>query len=1025
MASRKSFEKPQTNEQAEEKLIQSNNFGGLNTTASALNVPYEDTPFTLNTIINVDGTVSKRKGTRVIQKLDVADSAGFTLTSITTNKDYNLIVEKSGTFLKVHEVSGDVLTFIFSKPNVFSNEAFAIKPSVVVTSEVNPRVIMCTGVNRPVQLLFQESQAITTSTTTSVIIPNAWEFWNSFQFNTVVYINRVRQNIATPSYSFNATTGELTVSSLPSMVAGTVVDLIKVTWQHWTEAQTYLGRHFYNTATRFNVVRTDQNVAIPADLLTDLEPTRNNNNYNLTVYSQASRGTAFTKNNTSNPQLSNEYSFGDGTVYYYTATNFVRSSPFFVTFGALDPSGLPTAVYYSRRRIHTFNGGTTLQANQVDVYNRVDNSRTAKISGLIAPSGNAADSVYGSHFCMLDGIVNTSPTNQCDGVVFEAITLGLPSTATTEIANNSYNSRSIGTSANNTWVYAGNSAGTNYTGYADGNYHMAYGFGQYCDYLSNYYPSTVGYYQGRLVFGGFIHRPLTLLFSEVEDSTIADRKYSSYMVGNTWVGDNYAFDVTIIGDPDDYIVGTVEWQGSLFALTRKAVYKITGYGNTALSPSSRSAIYVSNVGCVNNKSFVKTDFNVLYLSDKGLYDIQPIVENGEYTVKELSIKIRDKFGITINPDYELLPFMEYDHIERLVYVGYPGINEFYTTKYLYVYNTYRQSWSEYDTPRGFNLMGSTTYVDRSLGFQFMSYGITKRTGGVPVDLVFIRWNSNIYLDFIQFAVHTAGFSYPLFGQPLVTHTISNGVRLLPIIYQYSRQVFSFMPVPFDDVADLVVKRNGFLLTQGIDYVKQEAGFIYIIGILNNGDTVTISPSPQLNNTEIYYGIVVNGADIIPPTYTNGNTFTLSSATVGDFVFWGNNYLTVYSTPQFLSGDLTSLKRSIRSAVYLDNRERITRYISNFKLAIDANLTFSFNSSQSSITKLNITGNDSLYWEDSTIDPSSGSDVYQNGQLITSLVSGLGYSVSISLWNYTSGYFKFGAYQLDVQQKGDRTSGANY
>src|SRR5207237_5722581 len=93
-------------------------------------------------------------------------------------------------------------------------------------------------------------------------------------------------------------------------------------------------------------------------------------------------------------------------------------------------------------------------------------------------------------------------------------------------------------------------------------------------------------------------------------------------------------------------------------------------GQTVLSASNRVISFVSSNGCVNSRCITRTDFSVLYLSDTGVYNINPLVENGEYTVKELSIKVRDKFGLTREPVYEELPWLTYDSVFKQVMVGY-------------------------------------------------------------------------------------------------------------------------------------------------------------------------------------------------------------------------------------------------------------------------------------------------------------------------------------------------------------------
>ncbi|MBD2200152.1 MULTISPECIES: hypothetical protein [Calothrix] len=1003
-----------TNEQAQEQSIQSQNFGGLNTTASPLNTPYEDSPYLLNTIVDISGNVHKRKGTRLLYR-SVVESYGNYITGFTTGLNYNLVVCKRGTDLLLFEVLNDVVSLVMTKANVWDNSAKDIKPSTTSTSEVEPRLIMCTGVNKPVQLLFTEQQAIQTSTSTSIAFTNAARFINASSSNCLVFVNRVKATGVTFSYS----SGTLTLSNLPNTVNGDVIDIVLITWQWWAEAQAWKGDRFFKSTSRFNSTATDQNVKVPDSLITDLSNRRiQAGEYNLIPYKNSKRavGAAYTKSSTRQPSTADEFAFGDGSIYVYNTNNQVNPSPYYLTFGALQSPSDASTVYINRRRDCKFNNNTALQAQYFDVY--VDNSK----SSVVYSSSDPSDAVYGSCYAFNDdtGTLGTSNSSLVHGITFEAYNLGIAATSTIEVANNQI--KHIGSSAVNTLF-----------NYNDGSYVMVYGLGNTADYNNGFYPSVVSIYQNRLVFSGFTHRPLTILFSNIDDSVVPSKYYMSFSITDDSQLITDAFDVVINSRPDDRVVALVEWQASLFVLTRYACFRLTG-GNQPLSPSSRFVNFVSNTGIVNANCWARTDFSVLYLSDTGLYDLTPLVENGEYQVRERSIKIRDKFGLTKDPLYEELPWVRYDSSNRLVYVGYPAPSEIYTTRYLYVYNTFRESWTEFNTPTGFNIWSASEYVDRTKGTQFGCVCCSIRNNSrVPQDFILLRFNDVYYLDFVQQKIHN-GTSYYCTPRPSVTHTVSYNQRRYGANYALTNQVNAFTTFPITEVEDLTViatlpTTEAKTLVWKTDYLKEESGYIYLLKPLPDNTVLSIYLGGQIPKSHLV--VYVNNLKIESPTPSN-NSFTLSINN-GDQVVYGNVYLTAYATPTFLWNNMANLKRTQHAYLFFDNREGILVYdaasaingqdsntiTERYVLPINANLTVTYNNQLDGSTSYDIFGFRDIYWDDAVFDITTPTDQAIPYQILKFPITGIGVSYQIMVWNYSEEFFKLSGYQIVAKMKGRR------
>ena len=201
---------------------------------------------------------------------------------------------------------------------------------------------------------------------------------------------------------------------------------------------------------------------------------------------------------------------------------------------------------------------------------------------------------------------------------------------------------------------------------ADGSYIPIYGLGAYADYNRGSFPSNVALYQGRMVFGGFINRPLDIIFSNVLDSVTPGVNYSSFQIDAFTGLDTDPFAVVMSSAPDDRVVGMTAWQESLFVFSRRSVFRVSGGVNIAVTPSNKITIVVSNLGLVNAYSFDKSEKTIYYLSDNGVYDLNPELQSGEYLAQEQSVKIADQFGITLDPLYEDLAWLTFDPTRRLL-----------------------------------------------------------------------------------------------------------------------------------------------------------------------------------------------------------------------------------------------------------------------------------------------------------------------------------------------------------------------
>lgn len=1013
--------------------IQSYLFGGLNTTANNLNCPYEDSPLLLNADVGIEGSVYKRKGSRVVFG-EHGTSTGVGLIPFTSALNYNLLLAKRGTSLEVFELLNDQAYRVMTKANVFSSAVDGIAPSYVRTSEVEPRLLLFTGYNKPVQVTFVEQQATLGGTTSTLTLTKASRYKNATTSNLLVFANRVR--VPVTGVSYDATTQTLTVTSSSTYQAGVLLDFMLITWQWWAEAMLWNGDRYFKTVTRNNAVAVDQVVPIPASLRSDIDPLQGASvSYNIFPYrwSDLVTGSSYIASASRQPQTYEEYGWSDGARYVYNVNNKLTPSPFFITFGALEGS-TPTAVYLLRRRELRLNAGKPLANASIHCYvngvkrvQRTANAGSAYMDyWLHQRLGDSTTGYYSQP------ITNNATQPEAYYLSFEATTLGVPGSATVEVINA-------------TVSHIGSAATANRYDYNDGSYYPVYGIGLYADYNQGFYPSTCAITQGRLVLAGYPHQPLLLTVSATYDAYDPGRPFTFFQVTDDLLGiDTDPFDAQLSSRPDDRIITVLEWQSSLFCLTRKGVYRLHG-GNQPLTIRNRFINFISNQGCINAKCITRTEDSILYLADTGVYDLVPQIENAEYQTREKSIKIRNVFGLTSDPTYEDLPWMEYDSLNKMVYVGYPMKDVTAHCKRLYVYNTLRQSWTEYDTMSGFNSYVGVEAVDRALGNRFIlactAYG---------TDFQLLKMQDDMYLDYIRkTAALGVAENIMLPRVPQYVYTTQPYQKLYSV-NRHKVSSGSFPVLPVQDVEDIVVTYQGRRLAFGVDYVKTPTLDILLTFTPVSGGSLVVTPRRPITDSEagqINYDVT---APTDPPYYVwledhvpsaphylssvSGYQYGTTNLTAGVVVETGQPYLSIYTTP-LMNASLMQMQRMLHLYAYFDNSAGQDVYVPGdvntgvgqphaaivdmSKVRLNANITVIYSSESTGQTSADIYGFKEIVWDDAFFDIDPPNKSFLGNQMFKEPIKGVGYSIQLMVWNFDEATFRLAGYQLDANLKGKR------
>jgi hypothetical protein len=161
--------------QTDDFSIQSYNFGGLNTTASRLNVPFSDATELLNVNVGLDGSLLKRRGTKKLSNPPSTGTGyGVGLRSVL---GYNYSVLAVGSNLTVYSREDDEYTTIrqFSGVYVTSGQRVPEATSWVQLPDTYSRVLALRGDRPPVEvyiLEYRQNPAVVGNVST-ITVPGA------------------------------------------------------------------------------------------------------------------------------------------------------------------------------------------------------------------------------------------------------------------------------------------------------------------------------------------------------------------------------------------------------------------------------------------------------------------------------------------------------------------------------------------------------------------------------------------------------------------------------------------------------------------------------------------------------------------------------------------------------------------------------------------------------------------------------------------------------------------------------------
>lgn len=1007
--------------QTDDFSIQSYNFGGLNTTASRLNVPFSDATELLNVNVGLDGSLLKRRGTK---KLSNPPSGGVGYgVGLRSVLGYNYSVLAVGSNLTVYSRDDDEYTTMrqFNGVYITSSQRTPEPTQWVQLPDTYSRVLALRGDRPPVEVYIVEKRVNPGVVgNTSVLTMDGTRLSGEHNsptpatFMDTLYITRqdgtrIRYVGGTLTYTYNSGTNILSVQLPITFNVGESVgfDVVGFRWCYWAESLKWLGDRYYDSISRFNVTANDNNVAVPAGLRSD---SRTGEESLVALLSRTSSRTDQYAIATQ-PTTADQYNLSDGSVYVAGANNFVQAAPFFITFGtARTPLPQPPeSVKFVRYRELRFNFAKTVVAGDLRV---TVNDLLVSPNYTGVPTGSRQYRLLDNNFTPL-----SLPTQSAAYIGFDGSTpMGVGAIDIVTMTN-----------AKSPWINSTVFLEVEESGYRSGAYRRVYGLGLFASFaVDASYPSVGCVYQGRLALSGISTDKSRILISSI-DAT--EDRYSYFQITDDLEGlPTDPFDIVVSGgDSADFIVGMVEWNSSLFALTRRSVYRISG-GDQPLTATRRLVTYISNIGLVNPRCIVRTDTAVYYLSDGGVFNLTPRVEDSEFSAIEKSLKIRD---LVLSKDTNRLvssSYMYFDSRQRRLYVALANSNDSSgESSDMYVLDTVRDAWTTYETLGQYRIQSIYENVDNVSG----GYGI-----------VLYSSYGNVLLDYIQRYVdnttrYTGSTSYNhamVMGYAVPTtqdtqrYDIPRGVQTSSISTVKDLRVYVGTTNTPTEVT--FTKYNDYVY---LDVPTVSGAFVWFVA----RSTVTDSPQGlQHYGTAQRYPYTLWNGDTDVPTANEVLTFNTTTRTATLTVSWtaltsevfliGTHYFTSYISSMFTQQALGTLKRTKHAYLYFNNGDA-SNYTSGtdieaYKTRINVNIAMMYDSDDSDAnTSVDIYGYQDIIWDNAYFDTVESSFRQEPYTLFKEPLIGIGYSYRLNVYSYDDARWNLVGYQIDAS----RSKGLRY
>jgi hypothetical protein len=982
-------------------------FTGLSLSSGGGELPPGGSPVFHNCDISADGDVVRRPGSNFVYTLaeNVTGSSWSQVIKTRKGNEYLVTVTQSNILVTLHRDNDGTAfaSLVISKSNIFKRTLTDV--SFVVLSAPFDRLLILTANHPPIQLSFLErtlSFTCTNAGTQALSAPSVSSDSKMWNDNTVVGTFLADFNTNT-YYLLNTKSPGFNVTAIGTgMALNEVRDftLVQISWQWWAEALLWKGKDFSQNTMRYSVTAIDQNVKIPEDLITDMDPRYLESAYRGILMSGSNNFIDFPpiRQPSVAPATAPEWSHGSGQRYNYSPLIPLTHTPFYATFQGIEAVGTQTPLTFWRVRELRFNANTGVKADNLDVFVggvkktfRTTFSTSHEVGDYIlyadtyTTQRNAAVAVLGS--TVATGIVPYAK--------------GQPTTFQTEVVLVNRENKWLGVNAR-TVLYTDlpPSGGT-----LDGCYVPAYGYGAFADYFRGRFTPFGALFRDRLVLKTSDESIDQLVLSATSDTLSPGEFYAFFQITDALEGEtDDPFTINITAKSREKITALLGWQQSLFVFTSVSTYAING--GEVFGPESFTTGLVASYGAFNTRCVVATNLTVLFLNRFGVFDLLNKNNTTDYGSFERSEPVRPFFlDVVIPPSQDALPWLSLNDTNNKVYIGLPSVSDTTSCQRVLSLNLSWNSWSTISSATPFNVC---------TGLQLLNWTLFIVKSSVGSNINIVQMDATHNLDY-AFNLNGDSLASPVLNYPqgiYSTASLSNGMVVNvqpspPILREFTlptKEYTNYYTVPlssFDliprnwmfDIPDLVPFLGATPEGAACPYVLHERGQIYPLY-----PRITTSSPTSITFTS--------------PTNPNGET-------VGVVDVIGTIYPSVFASTSFNASSLGRLKRLKKLHILFDNTSvNYSRYF-NYpnKQLNSAVVVVSYNYGEEAYTADYQLIGDYLRYDALHLDTSPSANSRE--QLSIPLA---GYGCDYQLYVCSTGgdAFKLKAFQFDVEQQRTKT-----
>ena len=881
-------------------------YKGLVLSSNGGELPPGSSPTFHNVDIAADGSVIRRPGSNLVITTEVGNSGGAWSQVVKTKRgtEYMVTVTQSRiTITLCIEVGGTAFSQVtLVKSNVWKRTLTDV--SFVTLAAPFDRLLILTSNHPPVQLSFLERAipfTCTNATTQAITAPSVAsdsKMWRDTNIN-----GNFVQDSATGQYFTVASKGANFNATVPGlgMALNEVRNLVmtNISWQWWAESLLWRGKDIVQGTTRYSVAAIDQNVKIPLDIISDLNPRYNNtavyrsifltNNTNWMVNGSVANPVVA-------PSTSGNWSHGSGQRYVPGPGIEPQHTPFFATFGALEVTGTQTPIIFHRVRELRFNAGTGVLPANLDIY--MDGVlKTSRFN--YSATHNLGDGVLYTHtFTATEEIATVTPAST------KATSVALFADGRTP----SFQAEFVLTNRENKWMsFSGKSlyfldlpVGG---GELDGTYVPAYGLGQFADYENGSFPAFGAIFRDRLVLKTPNESLDQILLSATSDTLSPGNFYTFFQITDALAGIiDDPFTVNITAKSREKITCLLGWQQSLFVFTSVSTYSITG--GELFGPESYTTGLVASYGAFNSRCVLATNLTVIFLNRYGLFDLLNKNNTSDYGSFERSEAIRPLFAnTTVGSEKDALPWISLNDATNKVYVGLPApLDTVFCTR-VYSLNLAWNSWSTISSSAPFN-----TYV----ALQLLTWTMFIVRVQTDNSVVLLQMDAKHNLDFV---VNRAGAGMTSVSYPRQIYTTTSDINgIVNSVTPSTAGIFEY--------SGLVSLGGTYVTTpsQTLSIIPRNWMFDFpdLLPFLGPGPETFASPFVMHATGEplpLYPRILLvnppGSISFAPPVSASGATYTTSQVL-------GTIYPSIFSTSRFFAQSMGKLKRLKKLHLLFDN-----------------------------------------------------------------------------------------------------------